>query len=156
MTTRIPNRWLIASVVGCVAVLVGAVLLIRIARGSFTITGTPPGPMRQGVMTPLDIAFTNSNDFAISVTNLRVTVGGVSAPNADGRHLCTIGDFEVFQVPDRVRITIHARATSSLSSLRLPRASWPRVGLVGEKGHAGCMGASVTLRYHAIRRLNLL
>ena len=79
-----------------------------------------------------------------------VRVRGVSAPNAEHAHPCTLDDFTVDQVSSGIKITLAARATSTLSSLGLPRATWPAVGMLERSvDQDGCKGASLTLGYAA-------
>ena len=101
-------------------------------------------------MAPLDLSLTNPNDSAMSVTDLRVRVQKVSAPNADAAHPCAAGDFAVAQGSSSRKITLAARATRTLSNLGLPRASWPHVGMLNRPANQdGCKGASLTLAYTA-------
>jgi|ERR1035437_5963447 hypothetical protein len=118
--------------------------------GSFTIEGDAAEPISPGVMAPLDLAFTNPHDVPMLVTGLSVRVRGVSAPNAEHAHPCTLDDFTVDQVSSGIKITLAARATSTLSSLGLPRATWPAVGMLERSvDQDGCKGASLTLGYAA-------
>jgi len=120
------------------------------SAGSFTIEGDAAEPISPGVMAPLDLLLTNPQDVTMRVTDLRVTVLGVSAPNADDAHPCVVGDFTVGQTSSSISITVAARATSTLSSLGLPRASWPQVGMLERSANQdGCKGASLTLGYAA-------
>jgi hypothetical protein len=119
-------------------------------RGSFTIRGDAAGRISPGVMAPLDLWLTNPHDVPMSVAGLLVTVQGVSAPNADATHPCTVSDFSVDQVSRGLKMTVAARGTSALSSLGLARASLPAVGMLKRSvNQDGCKGASLTLGYAA-------
>jgi hypothetical protein len=121
---------------------------------SFAIEGNATEPISPGVRAPLDLALTNTQDLTMSVTDLRVTVQKVSAPNADNAHPCSVGDFTVGQTSRRVTIRVAARRTSPLSSLGVARAAWPRVGMLDRSANQdGCKGASLTLGYAATRTL---
>lgn len=116
----------------------------------FAIEGNATEPISPGVRAPLDLKLTNPHDFRMSVTDLRVTVQRVIAPNADDAHPCSIGDFTVGQTSGSVAMTVAARATSTLSSLGLARAAWPQVGMLDRSvNQDGCKGASLTLGYAA-------
>jgi hypothetical protein len=116
----------------------------------FTIAGDAAEPNSPGVMVPLDLEFMNPHDAALSVTDLSVTVRDVSAPNADNLHPCTAGDFAVAQVSSSLAITVAGRATSTLTSLGVPRASWPQVAMIDRPvNQDGCKGASLALAYTA-------
>jgi hypothetical protein len=120
------------------------------SSSSFTITGNAARPLSPGLLTPLDLSFTNLNDVSMSVTDLAVTVREVSAPNADGAHPCAATDFAVDQSSSDVKITVAARATSSLSRLDVPHAKWPQVSLLQRPvNQDGCKGASLTLAFAA-------
>jgi len=125
------------------------------SAGSFTIGGSAAEPISPGVMAPLDLRLTNPHDSPMSVTDLRVTVREVSAPNADDAHPCAIGDFAVDQASNDLSITVPARATSTLSSLGLARAKRPHVGMLNRPANQdGCKGASLTLAYTATGTLD--
>jgi hypothetical protein len=101
-------------------------------------------------MTSIDLAFTNSHDFPVSLTGITVIVRKVDAPNADAGHSCAVADFTVDQSPADFRVTLPARTTSSLSALNFPRAMWPRMGMLNRPvNQDGCKGAALTLRYTA-------
>ncbi|MHB8273466.1 MAG: hypothetical protein ACYDC9_01650 [Dermatophilaceae bacterium] len=117
---------------------------------SFSIYGNAANPISPGVRAPLDLALTNPQDVPMSVTGLSVRVQKVSAPNADDAHPCVVGDFTVEQASSGITITVAARATSTLSGLGLPRATWPQVGMLDRSvNQDGCKGASLTLGYTA-------
>jgi len=117
---------------------------------SFTIQGNATQPISPGAGASLDLKLTNPHDVPMSVTDLRVTVQKVSAPNADVDHPCAVGDFTVGQASSSIPITVAAHATSALSSLGLARTSWPHVGMLDRSTNQdGCKGASLTLGYAA-------
>jgi hypothetical protein len=99
---------------------------------------------------PIDLRFSNPADVSVVVGDLTVTVRTVSAPNADEAHPCAVGDFTVNQAAGGLKITVAAGTTSTLSSLDLPNAQWPKVGLLERSvNQDGCKGASLTLGYAA-------
>ena len=116
----------------------------------FKIEGSAAGPISPGAKAPLDLKLTNPHDVPMSVTDLRVTVREVSAPNADGVRPCAVGDFAVDQTSSSRRITLAAHSTSTLSSLGLPRETLPHVGMLNRPANQdGCKEASLTLAYTA-------
>jgi len=91
---------------------------------------------------------TNPHDVAMSVTDLRVRVQKLSAPNADPARPCPLGDFVVVQASSSRKITLAPRSARTLSGLGIPRASWPTVGMFNRPvNQDGCKGASLTLSY---------
>ena len=150
----------------CVLALLDAVLVLGLAVGArptvggdrtggvdprqlsepFTIAGHAAEPISPGVMVPLDLEFTNPHDVPLSVTDLSVTVQEVSAQNADGLHPCAVRDFAVVQLSSSLGITIAARATSTLTSLGVPRPGLPHVGMIDRSvNQDGCKRAFLTL-----------
>jgi hypothetical protein len=97
---------------------------------SFTILGNASAPISPGVMTPLDLNFANSYAVSLSVSELSVTVGEISAPSADRAHPCTVDDFTMEQASPGIEISVAAKATSTLSGLGLAPEVWPRAGML--------------------------
>jgi hypothetical protein len=124
------------------------------ASASFMIEGNATGSISPGALSPLDLKITNPHDVSLSITDLTVTVQKVSAPNADNAHRCSIGDFSVGQVSRGIAITIGAGASSTLSSLGVPRSTFPTVGMLERSvNQDGCKGALLTLGYSAFGTL---
>jgi len=130
--------------------------LPRLSSSSFTIAGTTVDPISPGAMAPLDLELTNPHAIPLLVTDLSVTVREVNAPNASGVTPCVIGDFAVDQAASsRIKISVAPRATITLSSLGLARATWPQVGLLNTSvNQDGCKGASLMLAYTASGKLD--
>ena len=104
--------------------------------------------MTPGVWSSLDLSLTNSGDAAILVSGLTVSLSGVSAPNADDEHPCTVSDFAVDQADDSLALRLEAGERSSLSTLRLPVASWPQVRMLNRSmNQDGCKESTLTLDY---------
>jgi hypothetical protein len=116
----------------------------------FTIQGHATEPISPGVRAPLDLKLTNPYAFPLTVTDLRVRVRKVSAPNADNDHPCTIRDFAVDQASSDHKVSVAAGATSTLTDLGIPTANQPNIGMLNSSGNQdGCKGASLTLAYTA-------
>jgi hypothetical protein len=161
-------RWVLAGDISLLLMCLGAWVVFRGTAGdaggsggarlgessaSFTIDGDAAAPISPGVRVPLDLKLTNRQDVPLTVTDLRVTVQAVSAPNADEGHPCAAQDFAVDQASGGLEITLPGRSTSILSSLGVPAASQPQVGMVNRAADQdGCKGASVTLAYTASGR----
>lgn len=117
---------------------------------TFSIEGNTTRQLSPGVRAPLDLTLTNPHDVAISVTDLRVTVTAINAPNADIGHPCGLGDFAVDQASRSHPITLVPRAASTLRLLGLPRRAWPRLAMLNRQvNQDGCQGATLTLAYAA-------
>jgi hypothetical protein len=117
---------------------------------SFEISASPTEPMAPGVQVPLDLSLQNTNQTSMSVTDVKVIVRRVDAPNATEQLPCLIDDFTVEQVADDLDLTLPPDATSSLSGLSLPSGQWPQVGLRNTSvNQDGCKGASLTLDFSA-------
>jgi|SRR5450631_476605 len=120
------------------------------SSAAFIIQGSGVEPISPGVRAPLDLKLTNPHDVSMSVTELRVTVQKVSAPNADDAHPCAVGDFTVDQASGNVELTLAARSTSTLGGLGLSPSNLPHVGLLDLPANQdGCKGASLMLAYTA-------
>lgn len=116
----------------------------------FSMGGNADRPLMPGVMVPLDLAFTNPQDFALAITDLNLTVEEVRAPNADDLHPCGIDDYTVNQAAAELVVTVAAATTSTLSALSVPRETWPQVGLRARPvNQDGCKGATLRFRYDA-------
>ena len=68
-----------------------------------------PDPWTLGVWSPLDLSLTNTEDVAILVSTLHVTVGAVSAPQADATHPCSVDDFAVRQPAGSLDLSLARR-----------------------------------------------
>jgi len=154
MIDRAQQRYLLTGVTVGLVALLGGLLLLHL-RGSFTIDGNAATAAPRGMTVPLDLTFTNKNGFPISVTDVKVTVRYVNGPHVDPAHRCTARDFVVEQLSSRVRVTVGAHRSRSLSELQVPDENWPEVRLVGPTSDHDCRGASVTFNYTASRSLKL-
>lgn len=171
MSDVVHERFLGAGIMAVVAVLVVIIFLrfgthdrhARLGKGGegigqgqvavpskyFTIEGNLTRPISPGVMIPLDLEIKNPHSFPLSVTDLVVTVHDVSAPRAGDVLPCSVGDFAVDQA-SRLKITLAARSSGTLSSLDVAHDTWPRVGMLNRPvNQDGCKGASLTLAYVA-------
>jgi hypothetical protein len=115
---------------------------------SLRISGRTTGTLFPGASVPVDLELTNSFGYSMWVGRLTVSIGEVSAPRSDATHPCTKRDFAVRQVPAELRLTVPARATSSLMELGIRTTDWPEVSMLNTSvNQDGCQGASVGLDY---------
>lgn len=138
--------------VACAASIVPAYAAPVAAQsaGSFTISGSANGPMAPGVVVPIDLRFDNPHPFALSITDVRVAVAGVSAIHADAQHPCSAEDFQVQQIASTAAIAVSADSSQSLSDLGFVSAQWPAVSMLNRPvNQDGCKGVSLTLAYTA-------
>lgn len=120
---------------------------------SFAIEGDLTELVAPGVRIPIDLSITNGTEASMVVTNLKVTVAAVDAPNASSAFPCTVDDFDVSQVPHDFEVRVSAKTTATLDVLGLPGRDWPSVGLLDTPSNQdGCKGASLTLAYFASGR----
>lgn len=117
---------------------------------AFTIDGDAVTPVSPGVVAPLNLRVTNARLVPLKLLELTVTLQGVVAPHADVAHPCTVADFTVQQLAGPLDARLPARSTRNLSSLGVPSAGWPQVGMVDRPANQdGCKGSTVTLAYAA-------
>lgn len=119
-------------------------------RASFTISGEAVERITPGRSAAIDLEFANPVRVPLTVSEVRVRVIKVTAPQAPAGRPCSVSDYTVQQLPPETKITIPARGTGTLSGLGLPRQVWPRVGLVNHPvNQDSCKGAALELAYTA-------
>jgi hypothetical protein len=124
-------------------------LVINSAHSAnFTISGDLPMQLAPGLSAPVDLALTNPGASEIVISDLRVTLASVAAPNSDAGHPCTVGDFSVSQFSGGYGFKLGTFSTRSLSQLGFPAQLWPRVGMLDRPlNQDGCKGAQLRLIY---------
>ncbi len=133
----------------------GARAAVQPALVAFNIAGDASGLIGPGVSVPIDVTVTNSHETAMTVSALRLVVRAVDAPGADVAHPCGVDDFDVVQVANDREIVVPPGATSTLSGLGIPPASWPQVGMRNRAvNQDGCKGVSLTLGYTASAKVS--
>jgi hypothetical protein len=121
---------------------------------SFTISGDLSEMIFPGSRVPLDLTISNGSAAPMIVTNLRVLIKAVDAPNASARFPCSVNDFTVNQVATDFEAHVAAKSSSTLRDLGLPTEAWPTAGMLdATTNQDGCKGASLTLAYDASGRL---
>lgn len=129
---------------------------VQLAGGSapFAIDGDLGESIRPGTQIALDLTISNPHDRVLIVTDLRVTVASVHAPNSSATLPCSVDDFVVAQVPTTFEATVDATASSTLGELGIPAAHWPLIGMPDSSSNQdGCKGATMTLAYTATGRI---
>lgn len=117
---------------------------------SFSISGNTTLPISPGVTVPLDLGFSNPHDFALRVSQVRVELAAIKAPNRTRHRPCTTADFAVRQAPTGLTLHVAAHATGSLSIFHVRPGRWPRVGMLDSSANQdGCKGATLILDYTA-------
>ncbi|WP_269047082.1 COG1470 family protein [Paenarthrobacter sp. Z7-10] len=125
------------------------VLIIDATKKNFTITGTPAGLLAPGVSVPLDLAVSNPDKKSLDLTNLSFSIQSVTRTSeAISRNLpCSRADYTVYQFSGPYPVTVPA-GTTSLSSLNVAVAQWPRIGMLDTSANQdGCKGAILQLTY---------
>lgn len=116
-----------------------------------TITAEAAGAFAPGVTVPLNLAFENRNDFALTLGEVRVAVTGIDAPRAKAGRPCTQADYTVRQLAADVRLMIDADSVTDLRALGLDADELPAVTLVDRPvNQDGCKGAALTLTYQTV------
>jgi hypothetical protein len=122
---------------------------------SFAISGDLTEQVAPGILVPLDVSLTNTQDQVLRVSELTVTVTAVDAPRATNKLPCTTDDFVVEQFDDETILLLEPGDTRSLTEFGIARADWPRVGMVdADANQDGCKGATLELGYTATGRVD--
>ncbi|WP_156870067.1 hypothetical protein [Sporichthya polymorpha] len=117
-----------------------------------TLTGLPATTLRPGITAPIDVELTNNNATDLAVEALGVDLAIAAAPNATGRLVCTVADFDVTPYTGPT-LTLPAGTTRTLSELGIPAAQWPRVRMLNTPvNQDGCKNAALRFTYGATGR----
>jgi hypothetical protein len=126
-------------------------LVITTPRGgdaNFLIGGDLSGVLTPGLTEPIDLALTNPGSAEISIAELLVSIEGLTAPQADQTHPCTLEDFSVAQFSGAYGFTVGPSETSTLSALGFPEEQMPQVTMLDRPlNQNGCKGASLGFSY---------
>ena len=120
----------------------------RVARGSqVEISGTARRTLRPGGSSGINLAFTNRSSSPVTLRHVRVTITGVSAPEADAQHPCTRADFRVRPM-QAAALVVPGAAPTDLVRLAVPSWRWPHLEMRNRPSNQdGCKGARLTLGY---------
>lgn len=142
-------RWPLVLISCLLVFLVWPAVGFAYAMAAFEIEGDATG-VAPGVTVPIELSFINKHPKPMSISRLRVTVQGLSAPAADDAHPCVSEDFELTQIADSAAWSVPPRTTLSLVQLGVPRADWPQITMRDRPvNQDGCKGAVLTLGYTA-------
>jgi hypothetical protein len=125
-------------------------LVIKTTGRSFTISGNLDGLLAPGRTLPLQLSLTNPNKKSLSVTNLSVTLQGVTRTSSAIGHgqLCTIGDYAVSQYSGGYPLVMPGSSTMTLSALGVTSNQWPQIQFLNTTlNQDGCKGATLSLSY---------
>ncbi len=121
--------------------------IIRPRSASVAISGIF-GPLWPGTSQAVDLALTNPNSQAISVSSLKVSIETVRAPGATPALPCTAADFSVVPFAGAYPLRVPPHATVHLSDLGVAAARGPQLRMLDRPvNQDGCQGATVTLSY---------
>ncbi len=116
---------------------------------AFAITGGLVSPLAPGLSKPLALSFSNPNSQPLSITNLSVTLTGVTrAADAVSKGLpCSIADYAVTQYSGPYPLAAPV-GTSSFASMGVPGSQWPKVSMLDTTANQdGCKGATLLLGF---------
>jgi hypothetical protein len=125
-----------------------AQLVIDSGLKQFTLSGNLSG-LAPGTTLPLDLQIANPNPKSLSLTNISVSIAGVTrTADAISRNLpCGVADYTVTQYAGPYPFTVPS-GDSSLSRLRIDSSSWPKTGMIDTPSNQdGCKGATLQLTY---------
>jgi hypothetical protein len=106
------------------------------------------GALAPGIARSMNLALTNRFATRLLVTNLRVAIASVSAPNATPARPCTAADFSVTQFSGSYPLRLPAKSTRTLAALAVPETAWPRVTMLNTPvNQDGCKAATLTFAY---------
>lgn len=109
----------------------------------FPISGTPDRVLAPGSEPgAIDLALTNPFNASMTVTALSTSVTATDQPG------CAVSNYAVTGYSGPLPLTVPANSTRTLSQLGVPRAQWPKVGMLNlPVNQDACKGAVVELAY---------
>lgn len=119
------------------------------SKKTFSISGNLGTPLTPGAAVPLNLSMANPNNKGLALNNLSVSITGITrTPVAIAAGLpCTAGDYVVTNYTGSYPLAVPA-GTSSLQSLGLPPALWPKIAMLDTAlNQDGCKGATLQLAY---------
>ncbi|MBT2532262.1 hypothetical protein J7E83_09010 [Arthrobacter sp. ISL-48] len=116
----------------------------------FALSGNPSGLLAPGTSQVLDLRISNPNAKALSVTNLSVSIKGVTpTAYAISNNLpCTVADYVVTQYSGPYPLSAPPGSNNSLSELGVAASGLPRIEMLDARTNQdGCKGATLQLVY---------
>jgi hypothetical protein len=124
-------------------------LFVQPTKKTFSIAGDLSQPLSPGATVPLNLSFSNSNDKSLALNSLSVSIASVTRTQAaiDAGLACTPGDYVVTNYSGPYPLSVPV-GTSSLQSLGVSTALWPRVTMLDTTWNQdGCKGATIQFTY---------
>ena len=125
-------------------------LTVTDPEAPFAISGNLSGALAPGTTLPLNLSLGNPNKKPLTVTNLTVTLAGITrTPAAIAANLaCQSSDYTVTPYTGPYPLSLPASTSSTLSALAIPVVDWPQVTMLNTAvNQDGCKGATVSLVY---------
>ncbi|WP_146073377.1 hypothetical protein [Cryobacterium sp. N22] len=114
----------------------------------FGISGVTSVSVQPGSSSAIIITFSNPQPFAISISDLQVSITRVVAPRATTALPCGILDFDIAQADALPTMKVPAGRSMSLEELSIPSTAWPMVSMVNSSHNQdGCKDASLELAF---------
>lgn len=127
-----------------------AQLVIDSTLKNFSLSGNLAGQLAPGTSLPLNLGITNPNSKTMAVTNLSVSIKGVTrTADAIARNLpCGPADYTVTQYNGPYPLTVQPVSSTSLSALGVASSQWPQFKMLDAPANQdGCRGATLQLVY---------
>ncbi len=124
----------------------------QVAPGaSVEISGTTETLLRPGHSSRINLGFDNVGSPAVTLRHVRVTITGITAPQATAESPCTRADFRIR--PMRAgRLVLPGDGSTDLARLGVPMWQWPHVKMRNRPlNQDGCKGARLELGYVGYR-----
>lgn len=126
-----------------------AQLFVQSSKKTFDISGDLGTPLTPGATVPLNLSLGNSNNKSLALNSLSVSITGITRTQAAVAAAlpCTLDDYVVTNYGGSYPLTVPV-GTSSLQSLGLPPALWPKIAMLDTAlNQDGCKGATLQLAY---------
>jgi hypothetical protein len=116
--------------------------------GRLLLGGTTAGPFSPGMTRPLDLTFTNDNNFAIQVTAVTITVDDATIRNGVANPACVGSSNLIVSRGFTGPVTVPGNSTRSLSALAVPAAQWTLLHMPNlTVNQNACKATTFTLHY---------
>ena len=116
----------------------------------FGVSGSAPSDFEPGDVSSINLKFTNTNGYAITVRSVTASLVSVTAPRATASLPCTVADFGIDQLEAGIEVTVPAHSSRTLSQAGVATAHWPQFRMHNTAvNQDGCKGARIAIRYGA-------
>ncbi len=127
-------------------------LFVQAAKKTFSISGNLGQLLTPGSTLPLNPSFANPNNKTLALSNLSVTIAGITRTQAAvaAGLPCTMADYVVTNYSGGYPLTLPV-GPSTLSNLKSSSAVWPKITMLDTAlNQDGCKGATLQLAYSAV------